>query len=87
MLINRNEENVHLKDIVVRGQEVKLMEKLVLGECSYIRWRQIKDIERREIDVVRAYKMPVRNLRARTEVSLKIKMRIFSAAVLPVLLY
>ena len=58
MVIGRHEEDIHLEDIVIRGQELKLVDKFVyLSSTITSDGRQTEDIERRKMGAVRAFEV------------------------------
>ena len=88
LYIGRDEGNVRVEDISLRGQMMRQVEEFTyLGSVITSDGKFIQDIERRRAGATRAFGMLRRRLWGRREVSLKVKMKIFNAVVLPVLMY
>ena len=88
MYVGRGQGNVRAEDIQIRGQTVREVEEFTyLGSVVTADGRINQDIERRRAGARRAFGSLRQRLWSRREISLKVKMRIFNAIVLPVLLY
>ena len=88
LYIGRGEGNVRTEDLQLRGQALKQVEEFIyLGSVFASDGRIIQDIERRRAGATRTFGTLRRRLWGRREVSLKVKMKVFNATVLPVLLY
>ena len=88
LYIGRGEGDVRIEDMELRGQRMKQVEEFVyLGSVFTSDGKFVQDIERRRAGATRAFGTLKRRLWGRREVSLKVKMTIFNAVVLPVLLY
>ena len=88
LYIGRGEGNVRSEDLQLRGQAMKQVEEFIyLGSVFTSDGKVMQDIERRRAGATRAFGTLRRRLWGRREVSLKVKMKVFNAIVLPVLLY
>ena len=86
--LGRGERKVRLKDSQFRGQAMKQV-----GDFTYVGsvfdsdGKVIQNIERRRTGSMQAFGTLRRRLWGRWEVSLKLKLKVFHAIVLPVLLH
>ena len=88
LYIGRGEGDVRMEDMELREQRMKQVEEFVyLGSVFTSDGKFLQDIERRRAGATRAFGTLKRRLWGRRDVSLKVKMKIFNAVVLPVLLY
>ena len=88
MYIGRGEGDVRTEDMVLRGQRMKQVEEFAyLGSVFTSDGKFTQDVERRRAGAIGALGTLKRRLWGRRNVSLKVKMKIFNAVVLPVLLY
>ena len=88
LYIGRDEGDVRVEDISLRGQMMKKVgEFTYLGSVITSDGKFTQDIERRRAGATRAFGTLRRRLWGRREISQKTKMKIFNAVVLPVLLY
>ena len=88
MYIGRGEGDVRIEDMVLRGQRMKQVEEFAyLGSVFTGDGKFAQDVERTRAGATRAFGTLKRRLWGRRDVSLKVKMKIFNAVVLPVLLY
>ena len=88
LYIGRGDSDVRVEDVRLRGQAMKAVDEFTyLGSVMASNGKFTQDIERRRAGATRAFGMLGRRLWGRREISVKVKMRIFNAVVLPVLLY
>ena len=88
LYIGRDEGSGRVQNISLRGQAMKQVEEFTyLGSVITSDGKFVQDIERRRAGATRAFGMLRRRLWGRREISLKVKMKIFNAVVLPVLMY
>lgn len=88
MCIGRGAENLNVEDLEFRGQTMKQVEEFIyLGSTITSDGKFVRDMERRKAGATRAFGVLRRRVWGRREISLKVKMKIFNAVVLPVLLY
>ena len=88
LYIGRGEGDVRIEDMELRGQRMKQVEEFVyLGSVFTSDGKFAQDIERRRAGATRSFGTLKRRLWGRRDVSLEVKMKIFNAVVLPVLLY
>ena len=88
LYIGRGEGDVRIEDVQLRGQRMKQAEEFVyLGSVFTSDGKCIQDIERRRAGATRSFGTLKQRLWGRRDVSRKVKMKIFNAVVLPVLLY
>ena len=88
MYISRGEGRIRIEDLVLQGQRMEQVEEFVyLGSVFTSDGKLTHDVERRWAGATTAFGSLKRRLWGRRDVSLKVKMKIFSAVVLPVLLY
>jgi hypothetical protein len=86
--VGRQEEILMVEDVELRNQQLKQVNKFVyLGSVFTNDGRCWPDVERRMAISTTAYNGLVSKLWRRREVSTKVKMRIFNAVILPVMLY
>jgi hypothetical protein len=88
MCIGRGAENLNVEDLEFRGQTMKQVEEFIyLGSTVTSDGKFVRYMERRKAGATRAFGVLRRRVWGRREISLKVKMKIFNAVVLPVLLY
>ena len=88
LFIGRGEGDVRMEDLQLRGQPMKRVEEFTyLGSIITSDGKCIQDIERRRAGATRAFGTLRKRMWGRSEISLKVKMKVFNALVIPVLLY
>ena len=88
LFIGRGEGDVRMEDLQLRGQPMKKVEEFTyLGSVVTSDGKCIQDIERRRAGATRAFGTLRQRLWNRREISRKVKMKVFNAIVIPVLLY
>ena len=88
LFIGRGEGDVRMEDLQLRGQPMKRVEEFTyLGSIITSDGKSIQDIERRRAGATRAFGTLRKRMWGRREISLKVKMKVFNALVIPVLLY
>jgi hypothetical protein len=86
--ILKREETLNEEDLEFRGRTMEQVEEFIyLGSAITMEGKFVKDLEQRRAGARRAFGTLRRRLWERRETSLKVKMKIFNAVVLPVLLY
>ena len=80
--------DIRMEDIELRGQPMKQVDEFTyLGSVISSDGKFLKDIEKRRAAATRAFGMLRARMWGRREISLKVKMKVFNAIVLPVLMY
>ena len=88
LYIGRGESDVSIEDVRLIGQTMKAVDEFTkLGRVMASIGKFTQDIERRRAGATRAFGILRRRLWRRREISVKVKMKIFNAVVLPILLY
>jgi len=88
MVIGREQEQLRTENVELRGERLKQTEEYIyLGSAITSDGRHVRDMERRRAGAARAFGTMKRRLWGRREVSLKVKMKIYNAVVVPVLTY
>ena len=88
LFIGRDEGDIRMEDIELRGQPMKQVNEFTyLGSVISSDGKLLKDIEKRRAAATRAFGMLRARMWGRREISLKVKMKVFNAIVLPVLMY
>ena len=88
LFIGHGEAEVRIEDLQLRGQPMKQAEQFTyLGSVITSDGKFIHDIERRRAGATRAFGMLRQRMWGRREISLKVKMKVFNAILMPVLLY
>ena len=86
--IGRGEGDVRIEDMVLRGQRVKQVEQFAyLGGVFTSDGKFTQDVEIRRTGATRAFGTFKRSLWGRRDMSVKVKMKIFTTVALPLLLY
>ena len=88
MFIGRGEGDVSIEDLQLRAQPMKKVKEFTyLGTIITSEGKFIEDIERKRVGATRAFGMLRLRMWGRKEISLKVKMKVFNANVILVLLY
>ena len=88
LYVGRGPGEVRVEDVTLRGETIREVgEFTYLGSVVTTDGKTMKDIEKRRAGARRAFGSLRKRLWRRREISLRVKMKIFNAIVLPVLLY
>jgi hypothetical protein len=88
MCVRREQERLAVEDVVMRGEMLKQVDEFVyLGSVFTADGRCTRDVERRKAVAATAYNTLESKIWRRREISRGIKMRIFNAVVLPIMMY
>ena len=88
MYVGRGSGEVRVEDVTLRGETIREVgEFTYLGSVVTTDGKSTKDIEKRRAGARRAFGTLRQRLWKRREISLRVKMKIFNAIILPVLLY
>ena len=88
LYVGRGPGDVRVEDVTLRGENIRQVgEFTYLGSVIATDGKTINDIEKRRAGARRAFGSLRQRLWRRREISLTVKMKVFNAIVLPVLLY
>ena len=88
IVVGREQEQLRVENVELKERRLRQTEGYIyLGSAITSDGRHVRDTERRRAGAARAFGMMKRTLWERTEVSLKVKKKIFNAVVVPVLTY